>query len=589
LAQWAPAPAGGRRRRPGRFSTGRLVAIAVVIAVACMIGLTAKAAVGKASCSNAPVLVNVVASNDIAPAVQSVAKAFNNQNVTTAGRCVEVQVDQADSATQADQIDGQSKAQGPAIDAWIPDSTLWVDVARSYPVGAQTVQPTGKNVARSPLMIVTTKAVAAQTGIFAVPPDWNVLLPSAYGGPPASLNLTVDLPDPVSSASGLASLVQVSRVLGTGAAARNAVTDFALHVQTTQSFDSASLLSQFVQTTLPPFDHNSMTVATEQAVLAYDKTNPKVQLAAQYATGATQSLGTPQLDYPYVLTTSQPTTLQGAEAFGNYLQTNYAQSVMRYYGFRSADGVPGVMPKSAGLAAQPLQLAASVSPTEAAANLQAWERLGLGFRDLILTDVSPAMNQPSGLGTLTVQQLVSQTAQQGLGLFPDSTQMGLWEMGKSSSASSPYQELVPIGALSADYGMILRRQQILDIDATTTTSPNGIMALHTVILAAYQMMTRTYAPNYSNAIVVLTSGVDSAPGDISLNSLLSQLQQLYNPSKKIDIVILMFGNRGDFSALQKIADATGGAAFQVTNPAEIGQVFVQAVSQRMCNPNCGAP
>jgi hypothetical protein len=589
LAQWAPAPTGGRRRRPGRLSTGRLVAIAVVIAVACMIGLTAKAAVGTASCSNAPVLVNVVASNDIAPAVQSVANAFNNQNVTRAGRCVDVQVDQADSAIEAGQIEGQSKAQGPAIDAWIPDSSLWVDVARSYPLGAQTVQPTGKSVARSPLMIVTTKAVATQTGIFAVPPDWNVLLPSAYGGPPASLNLTVDLPDPVSSASGLASLVEVSRALGTGATARTAVTDFALGVQRTQTFNSPSLLSQFVQTTLPPFDRKAVTVSSEQAVLAYDKTSPKVQLAAQYATGATQSLGAPELDYPYVLTTSKPIILQGAEAFGNYLQTSYAQSVMRLAGFRSADGAPDVMPQSAGLAGQPLQLATAVSPTEAAANLQAWQRLGLGFRDLILTDVSPAMGQPSGLPGLTVQQLVSQTAQQGLGLFPDSTQMGLWEMGKSSSASSPYQQLVSIGALSADFGMILRRQQILNIDATTTTSASGTLALHTVILDAYQMMTKTYAPNYSNAIVVLTSGVDSATGDISLNSLLSQLQQLYNASKKIDIVILMFGNKGDFSAMQKIAGATGGAAFQVTNPAEIGQVFIQAVSQRMCNPNCGTP
>ena len=136
MAQWAPAPAGGRRRRPGRLSTGRLVVIAVVIAVACMIGLTAKAAVSTASCSNTPVLVNVVASNDIARAVQSVANGFNNQNVTVRGRCVDVQVDQADSATEAAQIDGQAKMQGPAVDAWIPDSTLWVDVARSYPVGA---------------------------------------------------------------------------------------------------------------------------------------------------------------------------------------------------------------------------------------------------------------------------------------------------------------------------------------------------------------------------------------------------------------------------------------------------------------------
>jgi hypothetical protein len=538
-----------------------------------MIGLTAKAAVSTASCSNAALLVNVAASNDIAPAVQSVASSFNNQNVTSGGRCVEVQVDQVDSATEAAQIDGQVKSQGSAVDAWIPDSALWVDVARSYPVGAQAVQPTGKVVARSPLMLVTTKAVAAQTGIFAEPPGWNVLLPPADGGPPASLGLTVELPDPASSATGLASLVQISRSLGTGATARTAMTQFARGVQTTQSFNSPSLLSQFAQ-----IPGKAVTVATEQAVLAYSKTSPKVPLAAEYASSGSRSLGTPELDYPYVLTTTQSAVLQGARKFGNYLQSGYAQSMMRYYGFRSADGKPDTMPASAGLAAQPLQLATATTPAEADQNMQAWQRLGLGLRDLILTDVSPAMGQPSGLGTMSIQQVLNQTAAAGLGLFPDSTQMGVWQMGRSSSISSPYQQLVPIGPLSQDFGMILRRTQIQDIIATTTTSANGTLAMRTATLDAYQLMTRTYAQGYANAIVILTSGTDTNSRDISLSSLLSQLQRLYNPAKKIAIVILMFGSQGNFPAMQAIANATGGAAFQVTNPAEIGQVFIQGVA-----------
>ena len=87
----------------------------------------------------------------------------------------------------------------------------------------------------------------------------------------------------------------------------------------------------------------------------------------------------------------------------------------------------------------------------------------------------------------------------------------------------------------------------------------------------------------------MTSAVEYLHRLLKSESLLSQLQRLYNPSKKIDIVILMFGSKGDFAAMQEIANATGGAAFQVTNPAQIGQVFVEAVSQRMCNQGCVAP
>jgi Ca-activated chloride channel homolog len=299
-----------------------------------------------------------------------------------------------------------------------------------------------------------------------------------------------------------------------------------------------------------------------------------------YATGASDPLGTPELDYPYVLTASQPAVLRAAAKFGDYLQTSYAQSVMRTYGFRSDNGVPDVMPRSTELAAQQLQLANAPTPAEAAATLQDWQRLGLGFRDLVLTDVSPAMNQPSGLGNLSLEQLLAQTASKGLGLFPDSTQMGLWDIGKSSSVSQPYTSVVPIGPLSANIGVLSRRAYIEQIDATATTSPSGSLALYDAILDAYQKMSASYAPQYVNAVIVLTAGAD-AHGDMPASSLLAQLQKLYNPNRKVEIVVLDFGPQSTFSALQQIAAATGGAAFQVTNPAEIGQVFVEAVSQRV--------
>jgi Ca-activated chloride channel homolog len=585
----AARPGAGRRGRSRRIGTAKLVAIAVAISVVCMITMTAKAVITRASCSRTPVLINVAASNDIAPAIQAVARAFNSENFTAADRCAEVQVTEGDSAAEAGQIDGQASLQGTTpVDAWIPDSSLWVDVARSYPVGAQNIQPTGKSVARSPLLLVTTAAVASATRVFDFPPGWNTLLPPNYGGPPASLGLAVDLPDPTDSAAGLATLIEVSRQLGPGSAARTAFTKFVFTVQSSENFDSASALQQFVQSTGAPLDRHALTVATEQAVLAYDKANPGAPLVARYPTGTSAALGSPELDYPYVLTTSAAVRLQAATEFGNYLQTSYARSIIRYYGFRSSDGAPDVMPATAGLGSQPLQLASAVSPSEAASALQIWQRLGLGSRDLTLVDVSAAMNQPDGNGTQTVMQELNQTSSLGLALFPDSTYMGLWEMGKYRSAATPYVQLVSVGALPADYGVITRRTQLQQITQTLRAG-NGLLALNDAILAAYKNMTKTYAPNYANAVLVLTSGVDSAPGDMSTSALVAQLRALYNPSRKVELVILMFGQHGNLTALTEIASATGGAAYQISNPSEVAKIFIEAVSQRLCDQGCVAP
>jgi Ca-activated chloride channel homolog len=580
----------GRRGRSRRVGTAKLVALAIGVSAICMITMAANAVIHKASCSNTPVLVNVAVSYDIAPAIQTVARAFNKQNVTAGGHCVEVQVTAGQSAAEASQIDGQASLGGMApIDAWIPDSTLWVDVARTYPLGAQDVQPTGKSVARSPLMLVTTAAVEATTRVFEVPPSWSVLLPPSYGGPPASLGVAVDLPDPTDSASGLATLIELTRVLGDSAAARTAITKFVFNAESTENFDSAGALEEFAQTTEPPVDRDAVTIASEQAVIAYDKANPKAPLVARYPGGASAALGSPELDYPYVLTTANSARLQGATAFGNFLQTNYVKSMVRYYGFRSPNGIPGAMPAAAGLSSQALQLASAPSASEAASNLEAWEKLGLGSRDLALVDVSRAMNQLAAPGTsLTLEQELSQTDSRGLGLFPDSTSMGLWEMGQSSSASTPDKPLISIGPLTADYGVVTRRTALEQLTYDLKAG-SGVLALHDAILAAYKQMTDTYTPNYSNAVLVLTSGVDSARGDMSLSSLVSKLHSLYNPGKKVEIVVLMVGTQGNLSAMQQIASATDGAAYQITNPLEIGKIFIEAISQRLCTQGCAAP
>jgi hypothetical protein len=548
-----------------------------------MAGMTAKAVIAHASCSNRPLLVNLAASFDISPAITTVAGSFNKQDITAAGQCIKVQVTPGEPAAVAAQVDGQDSLHGLApVDAWIPDSSDWVDEARSYAVGAEDVQPTGITVARSPIMLVTSPLVAAQTKVFAGPPSWNLLLPPTYGGPPTSMGLSVDIPDPTDSAVGLSTLIELTRELGTTVDGRAGFTKFVYGAEDTEEFDSATALQQFMASTEVS---KAVTEASEQAVVSYDRANPRIPLAAAYPSGSTPQLGSPELDYPYVVTSTNSAMTQAATAFGRYLETPYAQSVIRFNGFRSADGVADTFPADSGLSGQPLQVATPPSASEVATNLVSWQKLGLGSRILTVMDDSAPMSAPTGVDGLTLEQMLTQTAAHGLALFPDTTAMGLWEAPNSQSTASAYKSLVSVGPLSAQYGLISRREQIQEVNETLTKTTDNPLHLYDAILAAYQQMTASYAPNYSNAVLVLTAGIDAA-GDMSLNSLLTKLRGLYNPNRKIEIIILQFGMAGNYTGMTQIATATDGVAYRILNPVEVGKIFIAAIAHRLCDLGC---
>ena len=585
----AGGPDGGpARRRKARFGAGGLVAIAIVFSLVLLVGLTTQAVAAHASCSSNPLLLNVAVNDDIAPAVAQIAQNFNKQQHTADRRCATVQVTDAPSATVAAQLDGQASSAGQAaVQAWIPDSSLWVDVARSYPEGARAIRPTGIEVAESPLMTVMPEAVADATGVFDSPAGWNVLLPASEGGPPASLGLKVAIPDPTESAAGLATLVELSRLLGSGAAARATFTNFVLSAQSTQQFDNPTSLASFVSTSAAPFHSRDVTVTSEQAVIAYDRANPGQPLAAQYPTGLQPKLGTATLDYPFVLTTSNPAEQAAAREFEQALQQPYAASVIRYAGFRTANGVADATPAAYGLQTQVLQEAAAASASEAQTNLEVWGKLELGSRLLVMIDTSESMNLPDGDGRQTLEQETGQTSSIGLSLFPDTTEIGLWEIADNAGNAAPYHQLVSIGPLPAELGLITRRQTLQQIDDTLRPDTEPLR-LNDAILAGYKAMTAAYRPNYSNALIVLTAGVDNGPGDMSTPALIAQLKKLFNPQRGVQILIDQIGTAGDFQALQSIAAVTGGAAYEVQKPAEIGQVFVESFSHRLCDPSCAA-
>ncbi|HEX9065679.1 MAG TPA: substrate-binding domain-containing protein, partial [Streptosporangiaceae bacterium] len=556
-----------------------------------LIGRATAQIVGRYTCSKNQIVLNVAVSPDIAPAVTKVVDYFNRSQLQAGGRCVSVSVDAEVPALAAGQIDGQRAQPHPGIDAWIPDSSLWVDRARSLPMGANLIQPAGYSVAESPLMIVMPKAAAARVPAFSRS-SWRLLLPSSDGGPTLPSSARVDLPDPSQTAAGLASLVEIGRLLGRSTAGRVQFTRFVYSTQVTSYFDDPNSLRYFVSLASPPLSTDPITITSEQAVLSYDQAYPHQPLAARYPSGSSAAYGSPVLDYPYVVTTADRARQEAAALFGKVLTQPYAQSVIRYAGFRSGRGVPDVFTASAGLSKQPLQVATAPAPSEAPAALSVWNKLALSSRDLTLVDVSSAMNKPASASAPTgptFEQELTQTASLGLALFPDTANIGLWEFADNLHHGQPYKELVPIGPLPQSLGVISRRAELQRVNTALTATGGPHVALYGSILDAYKYMQATYKPKFFNTVIVLASGIDNTPGDITAQQLLAKLTALSASPRKVAVIIIAFSPADDFAMLKKIALATGGQAYQITDPARVAQVFYQALAHRLCGHGCVGP
>jgi hypothetical protein len=562
----------GRPRRVGLVIG--LSALAGVIACTLLVAFGAEAVVSRASCTDHPVVVNLAASPDIAPAISHVAKYFNAEHNNVQGHCAVVHVTSAQSSTAAAQISGtKSSAGSAAFDAWIPDSSLWVNVARSFPTGAQLVQPTGVSVARSPMMIVMPRSVAAQVPAFGSSVGWQFLLPQRVGGPATGLGLHVEFPDPAQSSAGLATLITLQQLLGTGSTAQAAFADFVLNVQVTSGSRTLTSLASLAQAPA----ERPVTIASEQAIAQFDRAHP----AADGLSGRYPVQGTPELNYPYVLTSANQLERKAGQEFENALKSSYATSYVRYMGFRSGAGsAPGWIGQYGLDTGQP-KLTGAAAPGEAETSLQAWQKLSLGSRDLVLLDVSEQMATPVPAAGTTLEQVLIQAASLGLAHFPDSTQMGIWAFASHLDGNLPYKQIVPVGPLPAPLGLITRRQQISQATKQGKPVAGAPAALYSSILAAFKAQSASYQPRYVNAVLVLTAGIDNAKGDMSAAALTRQLRALYNPNKRVEIVPLMLGTAGNFRALQQIAKVTGGVAFDITSPKQVNGAFFGGVAQRL--------
>jgi hypothetical protein len=105
---------------------------------------------------------------------------------------------------------------------------------------------------------------------------------------------------------------------------------------------------------------------------------------------------------------------------------------------------------------------------------------------------------------------------------------------------------------------------------------DGATGLYDSALAIYQDTRKTYTPGEFNAVVTLTDGANEDPGSISLDALTGRLRKLADPERPIPLIAIAIGPDADKAACDRIAKASGGAAYRVSDPAQIHQVLLKA-------------
>ena len=122
-------------------------------------------------------------------------------------------------------------------------------------------------------MIVMPRSVAAQVPAYGSSVGWQFLLPQRVGGPATGLGLHVEFPDPAQSSAGLATLIQLQQLLGTGSPALAGLHRLRPqrpgHLRAPGSLTSLASLAQPRRG-----DERAVTIASEQSIAQFDRAHP---------------------------------------------------------------------------------------------------------------------------------------------------------------------------------------------------------------------------------------------------------------------------------------------------------------------------
>lgn len=502
--------------------------------------------------------VTVAADPTLAPVLTELAGTYTGTEPRQGDRCVEIDVAASTAAAAVPTFGGEE-----APDLWIPKTRAFGPA-----VDEGLIEPLA-NVALSPLVVAMPQEAAAAVAGDTAQISWAALVQ----GEGAAV-----IADPAATDEGLASLVAVRTVLGD-----QIERDQLVEVMTRVSQAAVPTVDDALAATA---EAPAAVTATEQSVVAYNRDPSGPRLTALYP-----AEGTFGFDYPAFAVTGaedDSDARAAAAAFVEHLETDEAQETLRRAGFRSPDGTAaadaGIVD---GIRAELPELLPAPDPELIAELSRQWAALALDMRMLAVIDVSGSMNEQVNGGATRIE-LTRDAALEALKLFPPDASVGLWAFSIEQDPPNDYIELVDVGPMNERLLNGSTRQEALVIASESLPSrAEGGTGLYDTALAAFQSMRGNYQAGMVNSVVLLTDGRnEDDPDGIDLETLLTTLTAQFDPAEPVPIITIGMGPEADMEALQQISAATGTTAYHAEDPSDIQSVFIQAMIERQCRPNC---
>jgi len=560
------------RRRKVALATVLVLTVAGGTAVAVQSGLLSFGS----SCRKDAVRLKLAASPDMAPALRAAAGKARDENITSDGQCLNISVTAQESYKFADTL---KSGKHPDVQVWVPDSELWVNQVTSAADSDATEATPAGNVASTPVGVAMVPAAAKSLGWPKKTYTWLDLA----GATLQDDSLRLGAADPARSATGLLALTQLStaaaKVKGGDTQAAAMMKTLSQRISDTDSQVLDTLPRDSSGTEQGNPKRNQALVLSEQSAFAYNGSDGGGSLDLFYPKD-----GSPRLDYPYNLVDRERLTTDESRAairFMTFLSQPAQQRLMEKYGFRTddEDAPKAVVAKAGGSSPQPY----AVAPAEPASDAALQEALGTwtitvqSARITTVVDASSSMSEPVPGTGQSRMDVTKASLLQALATFTPEDEIGLWEFSTKLDGDKDYRVLVPTERLGDRVGGGTQRDRLSAAFGSLKPVPNGATGLYDTTLAAYKAATSSYTDGKFNALVILTDGVNQDPGSISRTTLLKQLRQLASPERPVPLIMIAVGPEADKEEARQIAEATGGSGHEVSNPAQIQSVILQAI------------
>ncbi|MGO4132734.1 substrate-binding and VWA domain-containing protein [Janibacter sp. RAF20_2_2] len=464
--------------------------------------------------------------------------------------CADFDVTSASAADTARNIN-----EGQAPDVWIPDSSTWIDAVDASKTTGQWLE--GQSIASSPVVLASGDDQKAKVTKFS---SWGSLLNNEGG-----LRMANPDTDTSSRLAFHASRIGQPERIGLQTGER---------LIFMSRFAAPSLNKLFADYTsdqkgTQPFP------ASEQQIATYNEDNPDVTPLR----AVVPEKGTLSLDYPWIMNPElSGELLQHADSARTELGTLDMREALTEAGFRDPNGAGG--PEVAGSAAPDVTTLEPLDRNERVAAVETWDRMRTDMRMLAVIDVSGSMEWDSPTAGMTRWDVTKGSLTKGVGILPAGSQVGGWVFSSDLSKGKDHRVLAPIKRLDSTKGGTTHRESLRKLIDGGDKYIGGDTALYDSIWAAYQKMVKEYDPDYVNSLVVFTDGENDDPnGGLSLNQLLSRLDDSYDAKRPVRVITIGMGEASP-TALQKISDETGGTSYIAETPDDIERVFVQALLAR---------